>query len=248
MPADSAINPTSAHIRILNPTAQRGQYVKTEYAYIRQYVKELHRTHDKDVDVFIHIGQAGGWNFVSIERIAFKQGMTTSWFNGENGNEYYTIKDDAGKTIKDAGPCPWDSLPMSLRSSFDVDNIQHGAETLLDNKQWFSPWKAPKMTQEVGKGAIEFGAGKSSPEPIPAMPARIKVKTHDEGGAYCCGFIHYESLAHCYMKGRSPEVLFCHVPGELDKDSLEMGRDAIVAIIVSAVNELLHRKPAKQTK
>jgi len=174
--------------------------------------------------------------------------MTTSWFNGKNGREYYTIPDDAGKTIKDAGPCPWKGLPMSLRTSFDVDSVQQGAETLLDAKQWFSPWKSPKKITQSEKGAVEFGGDDSGPEPAPVMPTRIKVKTHDEGGAYCCGFIHYESLAHCYVKKRSPEVLFCHVPDAFDSESLEKGRDAIVAVIVSAVNELLHRKPVNQTQ
>ena len=70
-------------------------------------------------------------------------------------------------------------------------------------------------------------------------PDPLTVKAHHEAGSYCCGFTFYESLANCYIKKRTANVLFCHVPGETDRESLERARDSVLAIIVSAVDDLV---------
>ena len=216
----------------MNPTAIEGRYVRTEYAYVRDFTRELHQKHGKDVDLFLHIGQAGGWSFVSIERLAFKQGMSSSWWRRRPGHKYYMIPDDAGKTVEDCGPCPWDNLPMGLKTSFDVDRVAEAANELLHTQHTFSP-----------RAVDARGAAPSLVRDATRAP--IAIKPHDEGGDYCCGFIHYESLANCWVNDRSPDVLFCHVPSDNDPVSLERARDAIVAVVVSAARELIERRQSQ---
>ncbi|GAB7347138.1 hypothetical protein MBLNU459_g3261t1 [Dothideomycetes sp. NU459] len=234
LPAHSAANRSSTHINILNPTAGEGAYVKTEYAYIRQYTKQLHATSQQQqqqtVDLYLHIGMANGWDHVTVERRAYKQGFSSDWWGGGSSSsssagtrEYYTTADNAGKTARDAGACPWGAdVPVGLATGVDVDAIVAGANASLS---------AADGVQSDGAG-VE-GQGKPAPPPPP-----LQVKPHHEAGSYCCGFIFYESLANRLVQGTRGEVMFCHVPGEFDQESLERGRDAIVAVIAAAVERL----------
>lgn len=227
--SQTASNPTRARINILNPTAQDGAYVKVEYAHIRQYVRELHDKHDAEVDIYLHMGMAFGWNFVSVERRAYRQDMTCSWWSPMQEKGYYLIKDNVGKTVEDAGPCPWMEVPIGLNTMFDVDKIIEGAQSVL------------AMNRSLAV-VEQIQAGAPHEVPIPARGGHIPVKAHHEGGAYCCGFINYESLANCYTRRREANVLFCHIPGQTDKASLEGARDAVLAVIVAAVSQLLNKK------
>lgn len=207
---DSITLEDNTKITLVNPTAAEGAYVKTEYAYIRQYAKDLHEKHADDIDLYLHIGQADGWDHVTVERRAYKQGFSSTWWGPSGEKGYYMIKDNAGKTIEHE-PNPWgDNVPIGLGTALFVDRIVVGA-----NK-----------TQQA--------AAKPHPNPKP-----LEVKPHHEAGNYGCGFIYYESLANRYVKGRSANVLFCHVPGETDKESVSRARDAIEAIVVAAVEVIM---------
>ncbi|KAF2156450.1 peptidase C15, pyroglutamyl peptidase I-like protein [Myriangium duriaei CBS 260.36] len=211
LPPHSPSNPGPTSISLLNPTADDGAHLRTEYAYIRSYCQALHSPSPspnhpdlpspKDVDLYLHIGMAAGWDFVSVERVAFRQDFTSSWSRGEKG-VYYSSPDDAGRTAGDAGQGPWGSLPVGLGTMVDVDRCVVRAREVL------------------GKDGIE-------------------VKAHVEAGEYCCGFVYYESLANRTSRGQKRNVMFCHVPGELDERSLERARDAIVAVIVAAAEQMV---------
>ncbi|PSK34585.1 hypothetical protein B9Z65_8911 [Elsinoe australis] len=211
--ARSSSNPGNADINIINPTSGEGAYVKTEYKFIREYCEKLHMENDDAIDLFLHVGMAYGWDFVSVERCAYKEVMTSSWAkNWKTRTGYYTTPDDSGKTVKDLGPCPWDDLPIGLSPCLDIDATIDGARLALQTKHAFGKQK----------------------ETVP-----IVIKQHEEAGTYCCGFIYYESMAQRIKKGKKPNVLFCHVPGETDQLTLERARDAIVAVIASAANQLM---------
>lgn len=193
--------------------------MRTEYAYIRSYISELHAKHATDIDLFVHVGMANGWDFVSVERRAFRQGFSSDWWGGSpetGGSEYYMIPDDKGQTVLDAGDCPWEKVPLGLGTGVDVDEVVGGANERLD--------------------VIALGEGRGK--------KRVVVEPHHEAGTYCCGYTYYESLANKWVKGTKGQVLFCHVPGEMDQESLEAGRDAIVSVIAAAV-ELLVKKETK---
>lgn len=218
LPAKSASNPSRAHIHILNPTAKDGAYVNTEYGYIRKYLKELHgqtASEGAAINLYLHVGMAGPWDEVWVERAAYRQDFSSSWAtNYTRSHSYYTVPDEIGQTVKDIGPCPWiPDVPIGLAPNIDIDDLVKGAKAVQDcNDEFFS----------TNKGDVK----------------PIEIKPHDEAGTYCCGFTFYESMANRYKKKEKINVLFCHIPWNLDHVNLERARDAIVAIIVSAANQL----------
>ncbi|KAH8662471.1 hypothetical protein BX600DRAFT_513303 [Xylariales sp. PMI_506] len=233
---NTAQNPSPIHLNILTLP----EPIKTEYGYARQFLKDMHEKHARDVDLFIHLGEARGWPFVTIERAAYKQGMSSVWWAPKDEIKYYTTLDDAGLRADDVGPCPWDQVPMGLQSALDVDTVADGARNILTTRYQFAG--APAGTN------LALPTTTTSPDPQsprgPAQDARgpIEIKPHNEGGPYLCGFVNYESLANCYVNKRRANVLFCHVPGEADPQSLGRTREGLLAIIVSAANAVAQQK------
>ncbi|KAK9775644.1 hypothetical protein SCAR479_07751 [Seiridium cardinale] len=207
---NTAQNPLSTRVNIMTLPDP----VKSEYKYVRDFCKELHDKHTDDVDLFIHLGEARGWDWLTIERVAYKQGMSSTWWQPGERKDYYTIPDDAGLTIDDIGPCPWDGVPIGLHSQLDVEKIADSASAILKTLE--------TATQDSG--------------------TPIQIKLHNEGGPFLCGFISYESLANRYVRQLRPNVLFCHMPGEADAKSLARAGNGILAIAVSAANEVLRQR------
>lgn len=107
--------------------------MRVEYAHIRSYTSALHTAHASDVDLIVHVGMADGWDFVSMERRAYKQGFTSCWGGRGGFGKYYVIKDAAGKNINDTGECPWgEDVPVGLCTGLDVDGVVEGAKGLLE--------------------------------------------------------------------------------------------------------------------
>jgi hypothetical protein len=103
IPAFSPLNPTSLPVKILNPTSSSTTYVKSEYAYIRTYIKELYDSiQDENIDAVIHLGVADGWDFYSVEERAFNERMSSDfWGPPLDLKGYYRFPDDAGRTVLD---------------------------------------------------------------------------------------------------------------------------------------------------
>lgn len=210
------MNPTSLPIRILNPTAPDGHYVPTEYAQIRRFVHDMWDEHGEDLDVVLHLGMADGWEWFAIERYAFKEGFTSD-FDTSLGLKrgYYTMLDDAGKTAEDItkeeGRGIWDVLPVGLTTNVDVDRAVRDVKRLLHK-------------EERDDEMVSLPVSKGNPDVI----------AHHEAGAYCCGFIYYESLASRKTRGLDTKVIFTHVPGWRDNRRLAKGANAVCAIIGAA--------------
>lgn len=162
---------------------------------------------------------ADGWDYVSIERRAYKQGFSSTFWGKREEKAYYMLEDVAGKTVLDAPPCPWSDVPMGLSTDLDVDAIVAAA-----NKRLQSPAESAQ-TSDPSKGK-------------PANP-HLQIKPHHEPGSYCCGFMYYESLANRFVNGTKGYVLFCHVPGDTNDASLEKAKESILAIVGGAVEEIL---------
>ncbi|CAF9910037.1 MAG: hypothetical protein GOMPHAMPRED_006933 [Gomphillus americanus] len=156
----------------------------------------------------------GQWaqDWVTCERRAFRQDFLSTW-NLHNGDKhYYSSPDSLGKNIDDAGPNPWLDVPLGLHSEVPVDATVSGANEQLARH-----------------------GEKKGDQPL-------RVASHFEAGAHGCGLIFYESMANCYVQGRKRDVLFVHVPPGTDQDRLEKGKEAVLAIIGSAIAALVNRK------
>ena len=102
LPVSYSQNPTSLPIRILNPTAESGQFVKTEYAYIRRFIQKMWDEYADQVDLVLHLGMADGWEWFTIEQLAFNEKFTSDFWGPVIARDgYYMVLDDLGKTVKD---------------------------------------------------------------------------------------------------------------------------------------------------
>jgi pyroglutamyl-peptidase len=100
LPPFSKHNPTPSTIRILNPTSAPGPAVKSEYAFVRSYCRDLWEEHGNDMDLILHLGMADGWeSVVLIEKSAWKEGAVKSVDTGSGNSPmvgYYIMPDDIG--------------------------------------------------------------------------------------------------------------------------------------------------------
>ena len=242
--AQTTFNPTSYSIKILNPTSADGEYIRVEYAYIRQYIQKLYDTYEDTVHLMLHLGMADGWDFYTVERFAYQEGFSSSWSGAaRTGKEYYYfIDDEAGKTAKDItegeGKGMWLNMPMGLSPSLDVDGVAKKSMEIL------------KVDETETRLAIHNRLNRATDHTVVQnrMPdltigKSANVVPHHEAGSYCCGFIYYESLATSLKRRkRKIHVLFSHVPGESDERSLQKGRDAVLAVIGAACHQMIDQR------
>lgn len=215
LPADSAFNTSGVQINILDPVAGEFDAIEGTYRAIRKRTQELHAQHGRDVDLWIHLGR-GPWTFVTCERLAFRQDFGSTWLGDGYQDGYFVYRDNAGETAHEIGPCPWTKVPMGLNSEIDVEAVVPDANASL-------------------KRHTETVSGADTP---------LEVRSHLEAGGAGCGFIFYESMANCFVAGRGRDVLFTHLPRNIDEKNLEKARDAVLAIIGASCAAIAHREDA----
>ncbi|KAK8010008.1 hypothetical protein PG990_008973 [Apiospora arundinis] len=256
----TAQNPSAARIRIARP---RTGYIPSEYRAIRQFCHDLHNHHSlergddenkesgKRALLVVHLGEARGlWDhYITVERSAFKQGMTSNFWDAvgvPKNLKYYSMPDVVGETVDDLGPCPWGAdVPVGLQTAVDVDAVVEKARGVLETCSQFSRHhhqSGDRNNNTSGGQKQEADDDHDNDEKEYYDNKPLEIRPHMEAGFYACGFLYYESLANCYVRGlRRPDVLFCHVPGKEDARSLGRVRDAVLAVIVGAVDEVLLR-------
>ena len=161
-----------------------------------------------EVDLIIHLGMADGWEWYTLEQSAWKEGTikkVDTGFGYTDETEYYIMPDDTGKTIKDLGPCPWND---------DVPKQLFTLEGLDIND----------LAQSTQAALNKHNFGKE-----------IEVRTHPDPGNYLCGFVAYESLAQAFTNEYTAKVLYCHVPGWRDEESLKNGKKFVCNLISQIV-------------
>ena len=217
-------NSTSLPIRILNPTAGQGQYVKTEYSYVRTYVQALYDKYQDEVDAIIHLGMADGWEWYTVEERAFNEKFTSNWWGELVAAEgYYMIPDAKGETVKDiskeGGKGMWDDMPLGLKAAgVNVRILVDDARKVVNFE----------TDEERGKGEKK---------------EKVDIISHDEAGNFLCGFIYYESLATVRRRKLNTRVLFCHVPGWAEPERLERGADFVCAVAGAVCRQINPASP-----
>ncbi|KUI70458.1 hypothetical protein VM1G_06002 [Cytospora mali] len=217
LPVSHPLNPTHQSIRILNPTAPAGKYVKTEYAYIRSFIQGLYdeftagETGKCALDVVVHLGMADGFKSYTVEERAFNEKMSSDWWEAMLGQDtkYYRFIDDAGRTVEDItegeGRDLWADEPTGLAANF----------------------KVAEVVKDAGLAVNSMGEKK-----------QVSIVPHFEAGPMGCGFILYESLATCRRRKLGTKVVFSHLPSWKDVPNLQRGADAICAIIGAVCKQI----------
>ena len=201
------LNPTGRDIDILDSVQGGWGEIGAAHGLIRDKIRAIHAEHADDVDLFIHLGRSP-WDYLSIERRAFRQDMTCTWLRESAEKEgYYLNPDNRGEYVRDM-VSPWNDVPIGLQSEVPISE-----------------------TAEVANMSLKRFEGTDTGR-------RLDVKPHFEAGDLGCGFTYYESMANCYVQGRQRRVLFCHVPPAVDEQSIDSARTALLAVIGAALESL----------
>ncbi|PGH05025.1 hypothetical protein AJ79_06912 [Helicocarpus griseus UAMH5409] len=67
-------------------------------------------------------------------------------------------------------------------------------------------------------------------------PESTDVRISEDAGRYLCEFIFYTSMAQAYREGRDRSVVFLHVPGRTDEESIEVGKEVAVGLVKCIVS------------
>ncbi|GAB7356761.1 hypothetical protein MBLNU459_g7659t1 [Dothideomycetes sp. NU459] len=133
IPMDSALNSTGTQIEIVDAVAGGFAAIPGTYADTRDSIAKIHETYSGKVDLFVHLGRSP-WSWITVERRAFSQEMSSSWLREENYKGYYVGRDHNGQRVQDLGPCPWKAkgVPIGLDTELDVDAVVSDANAALD--------------------------------------------------------------------------------------------------------------------
>lgn len=216
----SPYNPTSLPIRILNPTSPDGQYVKCEYA-VRSFIQDLYDKYQDEVDAFVHLGMADGWEWYSVEERVFNERFTSNWCGADEAEVgYYMHHDAEGKTVRDigekVGKGMWDGMPLGLKAAGVNVRI------VVDDVRKVVNHEAGEEHEDNGKKKM-----------------KVDVISNDEAGNYGCGFIFYESLVTCWKRKLKTRVVFCHVPGWKEPERLGRGADFVCSVIGAVCRQVM---------
>ena len=107
---------------------------------------------------------------------------------------------------------------------FPSSKFPHVLQTSFDTTDVLARWKA-----NLGYASVEESA-----EDANAPDVRL----HADAGNFLCGFIYYNSLAHCFsIKDDERPVAFMHVPDlTYSEDKLREGWEVAVALIKALVD------------
>jgi hypothetical protein len=156
------LNPNNLPIRILNPTSGHDKYVRTKYAYVWKFIKDVWDEYADIVDAVIHTGMAGPWTFYSVEERAFREGVTSTWWPAREEKEgYYMRPDDAGETVKyindEGGERLQEDMPLDLAPKFNVQKVVADAMSVVNLQEKGTKLYKCKLRRILKLGSIYVG-------------------------------------------------------------------------------------------
>ncbi|PGH19233.1 hypothetical protein AJ80_04098 [Polytolypa hystricis UAMH7299] len=205
-----------------NPIRVSYSAVRTSVPAVTDAFKQANN--GREPDITIHIGMASTRSYYSVETQAHRDGYRITDVDGEIGYEY--------------GELRWrrEGMPSVLRPGLNTETTTL-ATTL-------TPTPTPTSTTVMPPPTESKPVVPVSPSPPDAtllkvwrafLPDTIDVRLSDDAGRYLCEFITYTSLARALREGHKGAVVFLHVPGWTDEDSVETGRDVAVALVRALV-------------
>ena len=159
-----------------------------------------------DPDFILHLGVAGGRDHFALEILARRDG--------------YIIKDVDDSDGKLAGETRWkkQGLPEVLRVGWDGDDVL---------RRW-----REEVGKVLGRDGRPLSAAKgargatSNNDKVKDGTTKELVRLSTDAGKFLCEFVLYESLGLRAVEeagGRKGKVAFLHVPGPVDRESIERG-------------------------
>jgi len=149
LPIGHPFNPTDCVIKIMNPTRGEGNYIKTEWSHVREYISQLHDEHHDDIDLFLH---CASWRkeYVSVEERAYREDFSSNWQGNEARMEYYWKEDAYGKFARDTPKLAWaKDIPMGLSSGLPFADIVNHAMMMINEQTETIPAEPVKTSPDA---------------------------------------------------------------------------------------------------
>lgn len=157
-------------------------------------------------DIVIHIGMASTRHHYAVETRAHR--------------DNYNVTDVDGQIGLEEGEIPWKAahLPEVLQPGLNDTNGSDGTIAPSKTRVYSCPLDERLL--------VTWCANLTTP---------ADVRLSNEAGRYLCEFIYYTSLAYAMQCGRDRNVVFLHVPGWTDENSVERGKNVVIALIKALV-------------
>ncbi|KAK2743306.1 hypothetical protein FQN55_007502 [Onygenales sp. PD_40] len=233
--------------------------VRVSYSAVRTTVPSIidsfKNDHDgRPPDLIIHIGMASTRPYYTVETRAHRDGYRITDVDGEVG------LDDGEVRWKDAGlpamlePGP-NSATTTTSTTGDSDDDKtptpsltaiSTTSTIVSATTTEPTTSTPAVIRGTITTTITSTAARTPTNPSPPdahflktwrsfLPETADVRLSEDAGRYLCEFIFYTSLAQAWGEGRDRSVVFLHVPGRTDEESVEEGREVAVALVKTLV-------------
>jgi pyrrolidone-carboxylate peptidase len=164
-----------------------------------------HEHNGKRPDLIVHVGIAPNRQWYAVETRAFRDNYRITDVDEKLGY------DDGEKIWKEKGlPAVLYPLPVDPARASEAKGSEHAVTPFPPNRHFLQTWQSN-------------------------APPGTDVRISDDAGRYLCEFIFYSSLALAYEQRQPQSVVFLHIPSATDDASLELGTEAAVALIKTAV-------------
>lgn len=144
-PSTNPLNCSGRDIGILDGVAGGWAEINASHKGIRDDIRNLHEQYGDKVNLFVHLGRSP-WEFLTVERRAFRQDMTCTWLNESAEKEGYYINPDNNNSYVRDMEFPWKDAPMGLQTEIPVtetvefaNKLLEGARKRLEVKPHFEP-------------------------------------------------------------------------------------------------------------
>ncbi|KAK2806730.1 hypothetical protein FQN50_005725 [Emmonsiellopsis sp. PD_5] len=233
--------------------------VRVSYSAVRTTVPSIidsfKNDHDgRPPDLIIHIGMASTRPYYTVETRAHRDGYRITDVDGQVGlDDGETLWKEAGlpamlepglssATTTTGDDSDGDKTPTPPRAAISTTSTIVSATTTTETTS--------TSTSDVIRGTITTtitstaARTPTSPSPPDAhflktwrsfLPETADVRLSEDAGRYLCEFIFYTSLAQAWREGRDRSVVFLHVPGQTDEESVEEGKEVAVALVKTLV-------------
>lgn len=219
-------------------------------------IEAFERTHGgRPPDIVLHIGMASVRRYYAVETHAHRDGYAVTDVDGQTGAEYgevlwkgmglpESLQPGCGSVSGSEGDAACLTSPTTKSESEMITQppLPSPAGTLLAPKPQPGPRPRPRPFDDLFLHTWRShlpdpssGTGSTDTDSDTGTNQDIDIRLSNDSGGYLCEFIYYASLAHALRSGRDRGVVFLHVPGWTDEQSVEKGRDVAVALVKALV-------------
>ncbi|KAH8884533.1 putative pyroglutamyl peptidase type I [Thozetella sp. PMI_491] len=175
---------------------------------------------------------------IRVNYMTVRELVPTLWdLEGKRGQP----KIDIAVHIGMAGPeLEWQLERRGHRDGYalkDVDGefLRDQNRKLKEGKNWVWDGVPAELLTDVNVEDVFARWKKYSPDDL-------DIKISEDAGRFLCDFIYFSSLAHLYKAEQKRNVVFLHVPANVEPENIARGKDLVLQLIRSLAESEVRRQ------